>query len=97
MNEEILGNIWNQLSENGVTESDFDTWKSNFENDEQVQGNVYSYLKDIGATNSSKTSWKKNVGIAAIKKQKTKEDQTQEDATVKEDNTASTSEDGLSE
>lgn len=41
MNEEILGNIWNQLSENGVTESDFDTWKSNFENDEQVQGNVY--------------------------------------------------------
>ena len=90
MNEEILGNIWNQLSENGVTESDFDTWKSNFENDEQVQGNVYSYLKDIGATNSSKTSWNKNVGIAAIKKEKTSKD----DTTTESESTVSTLEDG---
>ena len=90
MNEEILGNIWNQLSENGVTENDFDTWRSNFENDEQVQSNVYSYLKDIGATNSSKTSWKKNVGIAAIKKEKTSKD----DTTTESESTVSTSDNG---
>ena len=39
---EILNNIWNTLSKDNKTESDFDTWKSNFYESPEVQKNVYS-------------------------------------------------------
>ena len=85
MNEEILVNIWNTLSNQGATESDFNTWKSNFEGDESIQQNVHTYLSDAGMTNSNYETWRGNVGLG-------KENAQQEDATVEQDATASTSE-----
>ena len=48
MNEEILKNIWNQLTADGMTTSDFETWKNNFAGSEEIQQNVYTYLLKTG-------------------------------------------------
>ena len=61
MNEEILNNIWNTLSQNGLTNSDFDSWKENFSTNPNVRNNVYNYLKDNDLTNSSQQEWINNI------------------------------------
>ncbi len=60
MADDILKNIWNELSLKGKTNSKFDAWKTNMYNNEEVQSNVYGYLKDNGYTNSEFSDWKAN-------------------------------------
>ena len=61
MNEEILQNIWSTLSDEGKTDSDFETWKVNFAENSEVQNSVYNYLKENNLTESSQEDWTTNV------------------------------------
>jgi len=61
MADDILKNIWNELSSKGKTNSEFDAWKTNVYSNEEVQNNVYGYLKDNGYTDSEFSDWKTNV------------------------------------
>ena len=63
MNKKILTNIYNFLSNpsNRLTDSDYDTWESNFLNDRGVQGNVYNYLKQRNLTQSNLNEWRDNI------------------------------------
>jgi len=63
MNEEILKNIWNQLTTDGVTTSDFETWKNNFAGSEEIQQNVHTYLFKNGMTKNDLETWSSNVGL----------------------------------
>jgi len=63
MNDEILENIWNQLTADGMTTSDFETWKGNFSASEEVQQNVHSYLFKKGFTKNDLETWSSNVGL----------------------------------
>ena len=63
MNEEILQNICNQLTSDGMTESDFETWKVNFAGSEEVQKNIHSYLVENNYTSSDIETWNTNVGL----------------------------------
>ena len=60
MADDILKNIWNELSSKGKTDSEFDAWKSNVYSNEEVQLNVYGYLKDNDYTSSEFGDWKAN-------------------------------------
>ena len=62
-NEELLKNIWNQLTSDNQTTSDFETWKSNFSGSEEIQGNIYNYLKENNFTESDFKTWSTNVGL----------------------------------
>ena len=68
MDEEILKNIWNTLTNDGATKSDFETWKSNFSGSEEIQDNVHAYLTDKKYTKSDIETWRTNVGIATSEK-----------------------------
>ena len=61
MNTQTLRNIWNKLSNDGLVNSDFDTWKNNFLTNPEVPGNVYRYLRENGLVNSSPDEWVKNI------------------------------------
>ena len=61
MEDEILKNIWNELSSKGKTSSNFDAWKTNMYGSDEVQANVHGYLKDNGYTDSELSDWKTNV------------------------------------
>jgi hypothetical protein len=61
MADDILKNIWNELSSKGKTNSDFTAWKANVEGNEDIQKNVYGYLKDNGYTKSEFNTWQSNV------------------------------------
>lgn len=63
MNEEILKNIWNQLTADGMTTSDFETWKNNFAGSEEIQQNVHTYLFENGMTKNDLETWSSNVGL----------------------------------
>jgi len=63
MNEEVLQNIWEVLSSDGATSSDYETWKSNFADSEEVQVNVHEYLTDNQYTESDYATWSTNVGL----------------------------------
>lgn len=63
MNDEILQNIWNQLTSDGMTDSDFGIWKSNFAGSEEIQTKVHAYLYKNGHTNSNIEAWSTNVGL----------------------------------
>ena len=52
MSDKILNNVWNQLTKDELTDSDFETWKSNIVGDEEVQANVHEYLTDKELTYS---------------------------------------------
>ena len=42
MNDEILNNIWGDLNNDPeINVSDFNTWKTNLQNDPEVQSNVH--------------------------------------------------------
>ena len=63
MNEELLNNIWEVLSSDGATDSDFETWKQNFQEDEEIQVNVHKYLNEKQYTESDYETWSTNIGI----------------------------------
>jgi hypothetical protein len=63
MNEELLNNIWEVLSSDGATDSDFETWKQNFQEDEEIQVNVHKYLTEKQYTESDYETWSTNIGI----------------------------------
>ena len=63
MNEELLNNIWEVLSSDGATDSDFETWKQNFQGDEEIQVNVHKYLTEKQYTESDYETWSTNIGI----------------------------------
>jgi hypothetical protein len=63
MDDKKLNNIWNQLTADNKTESDFETWKNNIATKENVQDNVHSYLVQNGFVESDLGTWKNNVGL----------------------------------
>ena len=63
MSDKILNNVWNQLTKDELTDSDFETWKSNIASNEEVQANVHEYLTDKELTSSDLNSWKSNLGL----------------------------------
>ena len=91
MADDILKNIWNELSSKGKTDSEFDTWKTNVYSNEEVQNNVYGYLKDNGYTNSEFSDWKTNVLPA-----KTNDSASADPAVESQSDTGSQSENGSS-
>tara|TARA_B110000238_G_scaffold147482_1_gene159024 strand:+ start:424 stop:7950 length:7527 start_codon:yes stop_codon:yes gene_type:complete len=68
MDDEILKNIWNTLTNDGATKSDFETWKTNFSGSDEVQNNVHTYLTDKKYTKSDIETWRTNVGITTSEK-----------------------------
>jgi hypothetical protein len=66
MNEEILQNIFNILSDDPdikVKANNFEEWKNTFLFDDGIQNNVHSYLLRKELTNSDINTWKSNIGI----------------------------------
>jgi len=63
MDDKRLKNIWNQLTADNKTQSDFETWKNNIASKENVQDNVHSYLSQNGFVESDLDTWKDNVGL----------------------------------
>ena len=63
MNEEVLNNIWNYLSSQGLTNSPFDEWSINIQQDEGVQKNIHSYLSNQNLTDSEFDLWATNLGL----------------------------------
>ena len=61
MNEQLLTNIWDIFSADGLTENDYEVWKSNFSKSEEFQKNGYEYLQSKGYTSSDFSQWKNNV------------------------------------
>jgi len=76
----ILENIWNTLSSDGKTTSDFNTWQSNFFENPNVQVNVYNYLKENNYTQSDPKVWVNNINqdIEASKKEQDNEEEIDE-------------------
>ncbi len=63
MDEELLNNIYEHLSTNKLTDSDYNSWKNNFSRSGEVQSNVYKYLREKNLTSSSMNDWKMNIGL----------------------------------
>ena len=76
MNEEALQNIWQRLTDDGLTESDFQSWLNNVNSDEKIKQNVFSYLSEKKLTDSSYEDWNKNTGL---KKKDPSQQQNQEE------------------
>tara|TARA_R100000951_G_scaffold60984_1_gene51244 strand:- start:185 stop:12685 length:12501 start_codon:yes stop_codon:yes gene_type:complete len=76
MNEELLQNIWQRLTDDGLTESDFQSWLNNVNSDEKIKQNVFSYLSEKKLTDSSYEDWNKNTGL---KKKDLSQQQNQEE------------------
>ena len=62
MNDEILKNIWTQLTSDGMTKSSFEEWKSNLQ-DPEIQENIHSYLVENEFTDSDLPTWQTNTGL----------------------------------
>ena len=62
MNEEILKNIWEALSSDGMTSSNYETWKQNFINKPEVRANIHEYLISNNYTKSDFNTWYNNIG-----------------------------------
>jgi len=63
MNEEILNNIWNQLTSDGLTQSSFEDWSVNIQSSPEVQQNIHNYLFEQGLTQNDFDSWATNTGL----------------------------------
>lgn len=63
MNEEILNNIWNQLTSDGLTQSSFEDWSVNIQSRPEVQQNIHNYLFEQGLTQNDFDSWATNTGL----------------------------------
>jgi len=85
MNEERLKNIWNNLTQAGLTTNDFETWNTNFQSDENVQSNIHEYLVNQDLTTSDFSTWSNNLGLKKkdesdfISEEEVTESSTQED------------------
>jgi len=62
MNDEVLKNIWNQLTSAGKTKSSFEDWKTNLQ-DPEIQENIHSYLVENQFTDSDLSTWQTNTGL----------------------------------
>ena len=62
MNDEVLKNIWNQLTSEGKTGSSFEDWKTNLQ-DPEIQENIHSYLVENKFTDSDLSTWQTNTGL----------------------------------
>ena len=62
MNEEILKNIWETLSSDGKTSSNYETWKQNFINKPEIRANIHEYLISNNYTKSDFNTWSNNIG-----------------------------------
>ena len=82
---EILNNIWNTLSKDNKTESDFDTWKSNFYESTEVQKNVYNYLRENNYTKSDPNTWVDNVNNDVASTEESNIDKTNSSKTTEKD------------
>ena len=65
MNDQILQNIWNYLSSQNKTSSDFDTWKENVATNGDIQKNIHSYLVSQNKTSSGFNTWLSNTGLSS--------------------------------
>ena len=63
MNEQLLKNIWNQLTKDGKTTSSFEEWVVNVSNDPSVQQTIHGYLVEKKLTDSSFNDWADNTGL----------------------------------
>ena len=63
MENEVLQNIWNLLTSEGLTDSSFEDWVVNISEDDAVQQNVYNYLSDKNLTDSDLDTWLTNTGL----------------------------------
>ena len=63
MSEQILKNIWNNLTQAGLTTNDFEAWNANFQSNEEVQANVHEYLTRQQLTTSDFSTWSNNLGL----------------------------------
>ena len=63
MNEQLLKNIWDQLTRDGKTTSSFEEWAINVSNDPSVQQTIHGYLVDKKLTDSSFNDWADNTGL----------------------------------
>lgn len=63
MEDKVLLNIWNHLTSEGLTSSDFETWYENVNSDEEIQKNVHSYLSENNLTDSNFEQWSLNAGL----------------------------------
>ena len=63
MDNEILQNIWQNLTENNLTESEFESWSETFFNDTEVQENIHNYLFANQLTDSNFDDWSNNIGL----------------------------------
>jgi len=63
MSEQILKNIWNNLTQAGLTTNDFETWNANFQSNEEVQANVHEYLVGQQLTTNDFSTWSNNLGL----------------------------------
>ncbi len=79
---EILNNIWNTLSSDNQTTSDFDTWQSNFFESPDVQANVHNYLVNNNLTDSSQQQWVQNINEELKVKIEPKKDEVKKDISV---------------
>ena len=70
MENEVLQNIWNLLTSEGLTDSSFEDWVVNINEDDAVQQNVYNYLSDKNLTDSDLDTWLTNTGLKKKKKPK---------------------------
>ena len=64
MNDQILQNIWNYLSSQNKTSSDFETWKENVATNGDIQKNIHSYLVSQNQTSSGFNTWLSNTGLS---------------------------------
>lgn len=95
MENEILLNVWEELSSKNLTSSEFDSWKKNITENEEVQNNVHKYLVDNQYTTSNIDEWKANA-IPAIETVKIN-DSASADPAVESNAMGSKLEDGSSE
>ena len=65
MNDQILQNIWNYLSSQNKTSSDFETWKENVATNGDIQKNIHSYLVSQNKTSSGFNTWLSNTGLSS--------------------------------
>ena len=96
MNDEILNNIWQELTTDQLISSDFETWKTNIQDDEEAQGNIHDYLSDPNSgfvkrggepIKNSFEDWKINV-LGEVPETTEKEQSIEDSYTYnKEDNT----------
>ena len=97
MENEVLQNIWEELSSKNLTDSPFEAWEKNIAENEEVQANVHQYLLDNEYTSSNFDEWKANA-IPVVETVKTNDSASVDPAVESvQTDTGSKLEDGSSE